>query len=176
MYIRDLQRRRYRKAPIRVYSPDDVWPLIRKIGKYDREHFIVLLLNSRNEVFGYETVAVGSLTMCIVHAREVFRIAIVNSCASIIVAHNHPSGSSEPSDEDFAVTKRLREAGELIGIPLLDHLIVAGKNYTSIRMIERQDNNAFDDPPLKKHATPEELLLAMLGPNRPIKPKRIKGH
>lgn len=91
------------------------------------EKFIAVLLNTKNEMISWEVISIGSLNASIVHPREVFNKAIKKSAAAIIVLHNHPSGHVNPSSEDIAVTKRLQEAGKIIGIPLLDHIII-GKN------------------------------------------------
>ncbi len=101
-----------------------------------KESFRVLLMNSANQVFREVIVSEGSLNASIVHPREVFRCAISESAASIIVLHNHPSGNTEPSREDLAITKQLRESGAIIDIKLLDHIIIAGESYTSLA--ERQ--------------------------------------
>ena len=120
MYVCELTKRRYRgKPPKAIRGPDDVVALLgRKIRTEHREHFLVLLLNARHEVIGKETVSIGSLNASIVHPREVFKPAVVQSAASIILVHNHPSGDPEPSEEDSAITKRLVECGELLGIQL----------------------------------------------------------
>jgi len=90
----------------------------------DREHFVILLLDQKNQVIGINTVSMGSLTASIVHSREVFKIAILANCVSIILGHNHPSGDCQPSREDRALTQRLVEAGVLLGIAVLDHVII----------------------------------------------------
>ena len=90
----------------------------------DREHFIVLLLDRKNNVTGINTVAIGSLSATVVHPREVFTPAILDKAAAIILAHNHPSGDPAPSPEDKAMTRKLVEAGKLLGIQVLDHIIV----------------------------------------------------
>jgi DNA repair protein RadC len=89
-----------------------------------REEFWVVALNSKNKIIGAYLVSAGSLTSTIVHPREVFRIAIHLGAAAVIVCHNHPSGESDPSSEDRATTKRLKEGGALLGIPVLDHIIL----------------------------------------------------
>ncbi len=135
MYVCELTKRRYRgKAPKAIRGPDDVVALVgRKLRKDPREHFLVLLLNARHEVMGVETVSIGSLNASLVHPREVFRPAIINSAASIVLAHSHPSGDPEPSEEDLAITKRLVQCGELLGIAVLDHVIVASRGVVSFR-------------------------------------------
>src|SRR5215467_94599 len=90
----------------------------------DREHFVILLLDQKNQVIGIHTVSIGSLTASIVHPRECFKPAILSNAASIICGHNHPSGDCQPSREDRALTQRLVEAGKLLGISVLDHIII----------------------------------------------------
>ena len=98
------------------------------------ERFVALLLNGKHRVAGFAEVSRGTLTSSLVHPREVFGPAIREVAAAVIVAHNHPSGDPEPSQEDLAVTKRLHEAGVLLGIPLLDHIIVGERgSFTSLR-------------------------------------------
>jgi len=135
VYVHELTKRRYRgKTPKVIRGPDDVVALVgAKLRKEKRENFIVLILNARHEVMCLETVSVGSLNASIVHPREVFRPAVIESAASIVLVHNHPSGDPEPSEEDLAITKRLVEAGELLGIGVLDHVVVASRGVVSLR-------------------------------------------
>jgi len=91
----------------------------------DREAFIVLLLNVKNRLIAEEIVSVGILDGSLIHPREVFKAAVAGSAASIVIAHNHPSGDPSPSQSDREVTKRLRDAGTLLGIPMVDHVIIA---------------------------------------------------
>ena len=135
MYVCELTKRKYRgKKPREIHGPDDVVAFIGpKLRKEHREHFLVLLLNARHEVMAKETVSVGSLNASIVHPREVFKPAVLASAASIVLVHNHPSGDPEPSEEDLSITKRLVEAGELLGIGVLDHVIIAGRGVVSFR-------------------------------------------
>ena len=90
----------------------------------DREHFVVLLLDTQNRIIGIHTVTVGTLDASLVHPREVFKPAILANAASVVVAHNHPSGDPTPSAEDRAVTRQLAAAGATIGIDVLDHIVV----------------------------------------------------
>ena len=94
------------------------------LANVDREHFVVLMLDRKNKVLGVHTVSVGSLTAAVVHPREVFKVAILANCASILLAHNHPSGDCQPSREDRILTQRLVEAGKLLGISVIDHVII----------------------------------------------------
>jgi DNA repair protein RadC len=116
-----------------ISSPADVERLLRgRIGNLDRENFVVVLLNTKNEVIETSTVSVGTLGASLVHPREVFKPAIRASAASVILAHNHPSGKVEPSREDREVTRRLGEAAGILGIEVLDHVIV-GDGYYSMK-------------------------------------------
>jgi DNA repair protein RadC len=116
-----------------ISSPEDVDGLLRgRIANLDRENFVVVLLNTKNEVLGFPTVSVGTLSASLVHPREVFKPAIRASAAGVILAHNHPSGRIGPSREDREVTRRLKEASEIIGIEVLDHVIL-GDGYFSMK-------------------------------------------
>src|SRR5262245_18472680 len=94
------------------------------LADVDREHFVTILLNQKNRVVGVNTVSIGSLTASVVHPREVFKPAILSNAAAIILAHNHPSGAPQPSQEDRVLTVRLVAAGKLLGISVLDHVII----------------------------------------------------
>jgi DNA repair protein RadC len=135
LYVCELRKRRYRgRVPKPVRGPDDVVALIgKRLRNEPREHFLALLLNARHECLAVETVSIGSLNASIVHPREVFRPAVLASAASIIVVHNHPSGDPEPSEEDMSITRRLAQVGELLGIGLLDHLVIAKRGVVSLR-------------------------------------------
>lgn len=116
-----------------ISSPADVDGLLRgRIANQDRENFVVVLLNTKNEVIETPTVSIGTLSSSLVHPREVFKPAIRASAASVVLAHNHPSGRVEPSREDREVTSRLAQAAEIIGIEVLDHVIV-GHGYFSMK-------------------------------------------
>ena len=99
----------------------------------NQEHFVALFLNTKNQIIHQQTIFIGSLNASIVHPREVFREAVKRSAASIIVAHNHPSGDPTPSQEDIQVTKRLNESGKMIGIDLLDHIIIGDRKFISLK-------------------------------------------
>jgi DNA repair protein RadC len=118
-----------------IRSPQDAAEIIRReIGDEDREVFLVLVLNVKNEVIAIHRCHVGSLNASLVHPREVMKAAILNNGMSIIVAHNHPSGNCQQSPEDIEVTKRLADAGKLMGIELLDSIIVSGGlQFVSLR-------------------------------------------
>jgi DNA repair protein RadC len=97
-----------------------------------RERFICFWLNAVSQVLGFEIITEGILNSSLAHPREVFRGAIVSTAASIIIAHNHPSENAEPSQEDISITKQLVEAGKIIGIPIVDHIIFAGESFISL--------------------------------------------
>lgn len=121
-------------SPRQISSPGDCVELARRIiDNSDREAFIVIALDSKNQPTAIETVSIGSLNASIVHPREVFKMAILSNAASIIIAHNHPSGNSYPSKEDIAVTKRLSDAGGILGISVIDHVIIGDDEYTSFK-------------------------------------------
>lgn len=123
------------RGPVRpvISGPEDVYGLLEsRIANLDRENFVALLLNTKNEVLETPTISVGTLSASLVHPREVFKPAIRASAASVIVAHNHPSGKVEPSREDREVSRRLVQASEIIGIEVLDHVIV-GDGYFSMK-------------------------------------------
>lgn len=110
-----------------------------EIGHCMQEHFLVVFLNTKNHIIGYRPLYVGGLDRSIVHPREVFKQAVAHSAARILVVHNHPSGDVTPSENDFMVTTVLEEAGQTMGIPLLDHLIVSKQRYLSLKEVVRKD-------------------------------------
>lgn len=115
-------------------SPKDVCSFMKnKMKHLTNEEFRVILLNTKNCVIKVLTISVGSLSASIVHPREVFKEAIKHSAASMILVHNHPSEDTKPSNEDIAITKRLVEVGEVVGIKVLDHLIIGGNDFFSFK-------------------------------------------
>jgi len=119
-------------APL-VRGPEQIYDLTRDIRGLNREHFVGFYLNSRHQVLRRDIISIGSLNASIVHPREVYLPAIAVSAASLVLAHNHPSGDPTPSEEDMAITRRLQEAGRLLGIELVDHVVVARESYASFR-------------------------------------------
>ena len=116
----------------KITSPQDIAEFFIPILRDElKEKFIVVCLNSSNKISSYETISIGNLNSSVVHPREVFKVAIDNSSANIILIHNHPSGNPEPSNEDIRITKKIVEAGKILDILVFDHLIIAGKTYTS---------------------------------------------
>jgi len=117
-----------------VKSPEDVVKTARILLKgKKKEHFLVICLDTRNHLIKTSTVSIGSLDCSIVHPREVFKDAISSSAASVIFIHNHPSGDPTPSEDDIKMTKRLIEAGEIIGIEVLDHIIICDSEHLSMK-------------------------------------------
>ena len=116
-----------------IRGPENVFELTHDIRNSNREHFLGFYLNSRSQVLRREIISIGSLNASIVHPREVFVPAIAVSAASLVLAHNHPSGDPTPSEEDLAITRRIQEAGQLLGIELLDHVVVSRQSYASFK-------------------------------------------
>ena len=117
-----------------IKKPEDVLSQVKsRLKGKKKEHFLILLLDTRNQLIGVTTVSIGSLDSSIVHPREVFKEATTASAASVILVHNHPSGDPQPSKEDIELTKRLAKAGEIMGIDVVDHIIVCGENYLSLK-------------------------------------------
>jgi DNA repair protein RadC len=150
----------------RYNNPSMVFTACRDMANLDREHFVVLHLDGKNSVIARETVSIGSLNQTIVEPREVFKAAVHNGSASIICVHNHPSGDPDPSDNDIFITERLRCAGELIGINLLDHIIIGDNRYFSM-----VDGGYFRtgpvgpvvNAPVKREPTPEQQRRLDIG-------------
>ena len=119
------------RYPVKITDPVNAYETLKRYAKSKQEQFIVLTLNGAHEVLRVSIVSIGILNRTIVAPREVFIRAIRDSAAAIIIAHNHPSGQLEPSDEDRSITKRLTEAGEILGIPVLDHIIFTKAGFIS---------------------------------------------
>lgn len=122
-----------------VSNPDSVATILQSILKTespvdrDKEHFWTIGLNTRNVVKYVDLTSLGTLNASLVHPREVFRLAIMKGTCSIVIGHNHPSGDSEPSEEDLRITRRLVEAGKILGIEVLDHIIIADNTHLSFK-------------------------------------------
>jgi len=123
-----------RETRLTVRRPQDAADYLMEELRYlKKEHFICLFLNTKNQLIAQETLSVGTLNASLVHPREVFRAAIKCSSASLICVHNHPSGDPTPSPEDVALTRRLVEAGELVGIDVLDHIVIGEQQFISLK-------------------------------------------
>jgi len=115
----------------RFTSPRQIYELFSDLVQESKEHFMALHLDGKNRIVCFDRVSVGSLNQSIVHPREVFKSAILSSAAALILVHNHPTGDPTPSAEDLAITRRLSEVGDLVGIRVLDHVIVGDGEYLS---------------------------------------------
>ncbi|MFG6148372.1 RadC family protein [Halobacillus sp. B23F22_1] len=133
----EFGKRLQQMKPVEKYvirSPEDGADFVmEEMRDLKQEHFVCLFLNTKNQVLHRQTVFIGSLNASIVHPREVFKEAVKRSAASIICAHNHPSGDPSPSQEDIQVTQRLSECGKMIGIELLDHLVIGDRKFISLK-------------------------------------------
>lgn len=133
----EMGKRMQKMKPVERYmirSPEDGADFVmEEMRDLKQEHFICLFLNTKNQVLHRQTIFIGSLNASIVHPREVFKEAVKRSAASIICAHNHPSGDPTPSQEDIQVTRRLKECGKMIGIELLDHLVIGDRKFISLK-------------------------------------------
>ena len=116
-----------------ISRPAHALPSLSDIKDQRKEHFVCLYLNARNQVIHKEVVSIGSLCASIVHPREVFRAAVQHSAASVIMAHNHPSGDVSPSKDDIDLTRRLVDAGRIMGIDVLDHIVIAADDFVSFK-------------------------------------------
>jgi DNA repair protein RadC len=121
----------YLRAGSRFTTPAQVFETFRFLMKETKENFTTLHLDGKNRIVCMDVVSIGSLNQSIVHPREVFKSACLSNAAAIILVHQHPSGDATPSREDIAITKRLKEAGEIMGISVLDHVIVGDGEYVS---------------------------------------------
>ncbi|RLT48230.1 MAG: JAB domain-containing protein [Chloroflexi bacterium] len=118
----------------RVSSAEDAWRLLApRIGEQEQEHVVVMLLDTRNQLIDIMDVYTGSLNASMIRIGELFRFAVRNNAANIIVAHNHPSGDPTPSPEDVAVTRLMVDAGKLLDIPVLDHIVIGHQRFVSLK-------------------------------------------
>ena len=121
------------KQSVLLLSPQDVWNELKDIRSHKKEHFVIFFLDSRNQEIKREIISIGSLNANLVHPREVFEPAVRYLAAQVVIAHNHPSGDSSPSQEDSDITKQLMDAGKLLGIEIKDHVIVSKGNFFSFK-------------------------------------------
>ena len=128
----ELGKRLQEKERVEVLSAEDVWKLCVDIKDSKKEHFLAFYLDSQNRLIERQVISIGTINSSLVHPREVFEPAIKLSSTSVIVAHNHPSGSLEPSNEDTQITKKLIDAGKILGIEVLDHIIITNSFHKSI--------------------------------------------
>jgi len=135
--VKELAKRTYQKPNTEikiVNGPEDAAHFAMPYFKGETvEHFAVMLLNTKNHIIGFRDVSVGSLSASIVHPREVFRIAVVDATAAIILVHNHPSGDPTPSKEDVGITEHLVKCGKTMDIPVLDHIVIGDGRFISMK-------------------------------------------
>lgn len=116
-----------------ILSPRGVWDELKHIRESKKEQLVIFFLDTQNQVIKQELISIGTLNSSLVHPREVFEPAVRYSASHIIIAHNHPSGSLEPSPEDIAATKRLKDSGHVLGIEIIDHVIVTKEGWSSMK-------------------------------------------
>ncbi|MEW6407798.1 MAG: DNA repair protein RadC [Patescibacteria group bacterium] len=121
------------KQSVLLLSPQDVWGQLKDIRDNKKEHFVIFFLDARNQEIKREIISIGSLNANLVHPREVFEPAVRNLAAQVILAHNHPAGDPEPSEDDLVITKKLVESGKILGIEVVDHIIVAKDKFLSFK-------------------------------------------
>lgn len=121
----------YLRAGSRYTAPAQVFETFKYLMQESKEHFATLHLDGKNRIVCMDMVSIGSLNQSIVHPREVFKTACLSNAAAVILVHQHPTGDATPSQEDISITRRLKEAGEIMGIRVLDHVIVGDDEYVS---------------------------------------------
>jgi len=122
-----------------IDHPDKIWQTCQGLGSKKREHLVVLYLDARNQLISKQTISIGTLTDSLVHPREVFAPALELRAVNLILVHNHPSGDTEPSQADLSLTLRIAQAGQLLGISLLDHVIITTNDYFSLKQTGHWD-------------------------------------
>ncbi|MBQ0167945.1 MAG: DNA repair protein RadC [Treponema sp.] len=121
------------RKEISIRTPHDIVPLLRPYALEQQEHFLCVSLNGAHEILKIHEIGVGTLNRTLIHPREIFAEPVINRAAAVIVAHNHPSGTASPSSQDVEATKQIMNAGAIMGIQLLDHIIVTKTDYYSFR-------------------------------------------
>ncbi|MBK5276279.1 MAG: DNA repair protein RadC [Desulfuromonadales bacterium] len=160
---------RVSEKEVRYTNPSMIFDACRDMANLDREHFVVLHLDGKNSIIARETVSIGSLSQAVVHPREVFKAAVHNGSKAIICVHNHPTGDPAPSTDDIAITRRLCEAGGIIGIEVLDHIVIGDGEYMSFVERGYMGNNQASamsitpSPPYKKELLPANRFLVSIG-------------
>ncbi|MGC9070692.1 MAG: RadC family protein [Elusimicrobiales bacterium] len=130
----ELGKRLLKDKKAQIYlTPKEIWEELKDLRDHKKEHFVIFYLDSRNQEIKREIISIGSLNANLVHPREVFEPAVKNLAAQIILAHNHPSGDPEPSEDDLEITKRLAEAGKILGIEIVDHIIITKTGFISFK-------------------------------------------
>jgi DNA repair protein RadC len=126
-----------------IRHPKDVFNLLKDYGNALQEHFFLITLRENHKPVGIYIITIGTINRTIIHPREIFYKAILDLSTGIIVAHNHPSGETDPSFEDIEITKRLKNTGKIIGIPIIDHVIIGKGKYYSFSINKKLDNKNF---------------------------------
>ena len=116
-----------------INSPEDAVKVVSFLKNKKREYLVAIYLTARKQLITTKTISIGTLTSNLIHPRELFKPALEHNAASVIIAHNHPSGDQKPSTEDINVTKQLKKAGKILGIDLIDHIIITKNNFSSIK-------------------------------------------
>ena len=130
----ELGKRLLKDKKAEIYlKPKEIWEELKDLRDHKKEHFVIFYLDSRNQEIKREIISVGSLNANLVHPREVFEPAVRHLAAQVILAHNHPSGDPEPSEDDLEITKRLTESGKILGIEVVDHIIVVKNGFLSFK-------------------------------------------
>jgi len=129
-----IRKRKFKDKKAEIYlKPKEIWEELKDLRDHKKEHFVIFYLDSRNQEIKREIISVGSLNANLVHPREVFEPAVRHLAAQVILAHNHPSGDPEPSEDDLEITKRLTESGKILGIEVVDHIIVVKNGFLSFK-------------------------------------------
>lgn len=118
---------------VKISTPEDIHQYVEPLKHYAEEHFVAFHIDAQHKIIGYHIVSHGTLSSSLVHPREVFKAALLANSHTMIVAHNHPSGSLNPSPEDLDTTRQLIAAGKILGVELLDHIVVSSRGICSIR-------------------------------------------
>jgi len=130
----ELGKRLLKDKKTEIYlKPKEIWEELKDLRDHKKEHFVIFYLDSRNQEIKREIISVGSLNANLVHPREVFEPAVRHLAAQIVLAHNHPSGDPEPSEDDLEITKRLTESGKILGIEVIDHIIITKTGFISFK-------------------------------------------
>jgi DNA repair protein RadC len=130
----ELGKRLLKDKKAEIYlKPKEIWEELKDLRELKKEHFVIFYLDSRNQEIKREIISVGSLNANLVHPREVFEPAVRHLAAQVILAHNHPSGDPEPSEDDLEITKQLTESGKILGIEVIDHIIITKTGFISFK-------------------------------------------
>lgn len=152
-------------SPVLVENTDDVLSLVSDLRLKKKEYIIALLLNSRNELIAKEEIAVGGSNANFLSPSDLFRPALEHNASQIIIVHNHPSGRSDPSPDDLKLTARFLEAGKILGIPLLDHVVICLKESLSLRRVKPE---LFTDNPFQAAASEKNIFGRGLAVSPPV--------